>query len=257
MTTVADFGQYTGVNGALTIDGVPFADCQYDIKWTTQDVTYSRGNKRSDGAIPGKRVVTTKIHKVFVHEDAAIVLGYSISDTPITVSAGVLKSAATFTADSVVALTGNPATASRVTITTGVAAITTPGEIIVYGTDSGDRSISEIFTIPDNSIAGTVFTGTKVFKTTTHAAIMDVVGDSGCTLKFDSIVGNSTLTFGDPKIFDLVGTLTKGAKSITITQTDCWFKNGGINWTDSGKVIEVDAEVSMHDPDLLEIDIVG
>lgn len=257
MTTVADFGEYTGVNGAMTIDGVPFADIQYDVKWQTSDVNYPRSNKRSDGCVPGKRTVTTKIRKVFLHEDAAIVLGYSISDTPITGTAGALQAANTFTADTVETIGANPATPSRVTVTTGTEHITTAGKVIVYGTDIGDRAQAEIFTIPINTAPGTVFTGSKVFKTTTHYAIMDLVGDTGATLAIDSIAGSSTLVFGDPKVIDIVGTLTKGAKSITITQEDCWLKNGGISWTDAGKVIEVDADVSMHDPDLLSVVIVG
>jgi hypothetical protein len=256
MTTVADFGEYTGVNGAMTIDGVPFADIQYDVKWQTSDVNYPRSNKRSDGCVPGKRTVTTKIRKVFLHEDAAIVLGYSISDTPITGTAGVLDTATAVVADTIVAIGANPTTPSRVTLTIGTASITTPGDVIVYGTDIGDRPIAEIFAIPDNTVATTVFTGSRVFKTTTHYAVMSVAG-SGATIAVDSIAGSSTLVFGDPKVIDIVGTLTKGAKSITITQEDCWLKNGGISWTDAGKVIEVDADVSMHDPDLLSVVIVG
>jgi hypothetical protein len=241
----------------MTIDGTAFADIQYDIRWGTSDVMYPRSNKRSDGCIPGKRSVQTKIKKVFVHEDAGIVLGYSMSDTPITGANGVLQAANTFTADSVEAIGANPTAASRVKITVGTAAITTAGKVIVYGTDASDQVIAEIYTIPLGTVATTTFTGTKVFKTTTHYAIIDLVGDTGCTLALDSVAGSSTLTFGDPKIFDLVGTLTKGAKSITITQQDCWLKNGGIAWVDSGRVIEVDAEVSMHDPDLLSVVIVG
>jgi len=241
----------------MTIDGVAFADIQYDVKWTTADVNYTRSNKRSDGCVPGKRTVNTKIRKVFVHEDAPIVLGYSMSDTPITGTAGVLQAANTFTADTVETIGANPATASRVKITVGTAAITTAGKVVVYGTDANDQAITEIYTIPISTPAGTSFTGTKVFKTTTHYAIFDLVGDTGCTLAIDSVAGSSTLTFGDPKVFDIVGTLTKGAKSITITQQQCWLKNGGISWVDSGRVVEVDADVSMHDPDLLSVVIVG
>jgi len=257
MTTVADFGQYTGVNGAMTIDGVPFADIQYDIRWATSDVNFTRSNKRSDGCIPGKRSVSTKIRKVFVHDDAAIVLGYSMSDVPITGANGVLQAANTFTPDTVETIGANPTAASRVKITVGTAAIVTAGRVIVYGTDASSQPLAEVFTIPDDTPATTSFTGSKVFKTTTHYAIFDLEGDTGCTLALDSVAGSSTLTFGDPKVFDIVGTLTKGAKSITITQQDCWLKNGGISWVDSGRVIEVDADVGMHDPDLLSVVIVG
>lgn len=257
MTTVADFGEYTGVNGAMTIDGTPFADIQYDVKWATADVNYPRSNKRSDGCVPGKRTVQTKIRKVFLHEDAAIILGYSMSDAPITGTAGALQAANTFTADTIETIGANPATPSRVKLTIGTAAITTAGTVIVFGTDIGDRTQSEIFEIPDNTPATTSFTGSKVFKTTSHYAVIDLVGDSGCTIAVDSVAGTTTLVFGDPKIIDIVGTLTKGSKSITITQQDCWLKNGGISWVDSGRVIEVDAEVSMHDPDLLSVVIVG
>lgn len=257
MTTVDDFGQYTGVNGALTIDGVAFADVQFDIRWATGDVNYPRSNKRSDGCIPGKRTVTCKIRKVFQHEDASIVLGYGITDTPTTGSAGALLAATTITADTMAAITSNPATPSRVTITLSVDAITTAGKIVVYGTDVNDVPITEIFAVPLNAPSGTVYTGSKVFKTTTHLAFVDVASTGGAKAAVAGIAGDATMKFGDPKIFDIVGTLTKGAKTITITLTDCWLKNGGITWTDAGKVIEVDADVSMHDPDTMTVVVVG
>lgn len=255
MTSVADFGEYTGVDGVITIDDIPLADVQYDVKWTRSTVSHSRGGKHSDINLPGKFTVKTKIKKALVYADAAKVLGYSLTDTPLTGTAGVCLAATTITAGTAVGITTDPATPSRIKLTTSVAATTLAGAITIVGTDANDVEISETIAIPAGTPSGTEFVTTKVFKLAAYALPIDITSTGGAKFALDALAGSATYTVGDPKIFDLVGSLPKGATEILITQPDCWFSSGGINWEDAGKVIDVDSDVEMRDPDALTVTV--
>lgn len=258
MTTVPDFGEYTGMYGVVSLDGVPLADVQYDVKWERATVSHSRGGKHSDINIPGKLTVTTKITKALVYADAAKVIGYSLTDTPITGTAETLLSASHVLdgTDNYEDMTDDTiATLSRIRYTLATKAITTGGTITLIGEDADGNAISEVIEVAASPI-GTTWTTTKLFKKLYGHTIraIDSTDDLG-TFTVASIAGNSTYTVGDPKIFDLVGSLPKGSTNIVVTQPDCWFKNGGINWEDSGKIIDVEADVEMRDPDTLSVSV--
>jgi len=258
MTTVNDFAEYTDIDGSLMVGVAPVANIQFDCKWkrTVNKVPMAQGY--AEKQIPGYLELTVKIKKgALIHSDAEVLQGYSLTDTPITGTASTLQAAATFTADTVETIGANPATPSRVRISLTVADITTAGEVIVYGTDAADNKISELFVIPVSTTAGTNFDGSKVFKTTTKAAIIGLASTGGGKLTFASLAGASSITVGNPKVFDIVGTVTKGAKSIQITIPDCWFINGGLTWTEGGKPIPVEVDVAVYDPSALSEDIVG
>jgi hypothetical protein len=84
-----------------------------------------------------------------------------------------------------------------------------------------------------------------------------IASTGGAKVAVDTLAGAASYTVGEPKIFDLVGGVEKSGKVITITQPDCWFSEGGLSFEDAGKILEVSTSVEMHDPDLLEIDVVG
>lgn len=256
MTTVDDFGEYTGAHGVVTVDGVPFADVEYDIKWSRTTVTHSRASKFSDIQIPGKLTVKTTIKKALVHSEAAMVLGYSLTDTSVTGTAGARLAATTIVAGTAVAITTDPATPSMLDITITVGSTTAEGQIIVGGTDANDDPIAESFVIPNGTALGTVFHGAKVFKTCDFALPLDITSGTGAKFQVDSVAGVAYAVH-NPKIFDLVGGVTKAGKSITITQPDCWFSEGGLSFVDAGSILEVNSAVEMHDPDLLEVVVVG
>lgn len=258
MTTVADFGEYTGAMGTITVGGVALADVQYDVKWKRSTVSHSRGGKHSDLNLPGKLTVTTKIKKALVYADVAKTLGYSLTDTPISGSAETLLAASHVLdgtdnyedmADDTIA------TPSRIRYTLATAAIVTGGTITIIGEDADGNAMEELITVEASAI-GTTWTSTKVFKKVYGHTIrgIDSTGDLG-TFAVASIAGSATYTVGDPKIFDLVGTLTKGSTTIVITQPDCWFTEGGIAWEDAGKVVDVECPVEMRDPDTLSISV--
>ncbi|MCK9521033.1 MAG: hypothetical protein M0R74_18715 [Dehalococcoidia bacterium] len=261
MTTVADFEEYTDVHGVITIGGVVLANVQYDVKWKRNVVSVPRAGAKSNREIPGILSVETKLKKVLIHDDAPIVLGYSLNDTPITggaeallVASGVLDGTTRVTDLTTTTL----AAASRIQLTLQTKDVTVGGTATLVGEDANGNPIAEVLVVPADMEIGDTLTTAKVFaKAFTLTTIgVDSADDTG-TFKVDAIAGSSTLTVGDPKVFDLVGMVTKGGKSIQITQPDCWFANGGLTWTEGGSPIDVELEVRMYDPSLLEVDIVG
>jgi len=252
MTTVADFEEYTGVMGTVTLAGTPLADVEYDLKLSRKTVSRDRSSKYSAVNIPGAFEVKTTIKKALARTDAPLVIGAFLNATPVGGTAGVVLAAtAPGAADAWFPAAITIATPSRIRITCDTAPITTAGKITVMGTDVNGSPQQEEFTIPALGIGESV-TGTKLFKSTTGATNVGVRSTSG-KFKLDSIVGASTYTVGDPLIFDLVGTLTKGAHALVFTQPDCWFTSGGINWANAGSIVEVALDVEMHDPDLLTV----
>ena len=234
--------------------GGALADVEYDIKWSRSTVTHSRGGKHSDIAIPGKLTVKTKIKKALVYADAARTLGFGLTDTSVSGTATACLAATSFTAGTAVAITSDPATASVLRVRTSTDVSTAAGGFTIVGTDINDREISETLTIPNGTLVGTDFYTSKVFKLANWAVTNGITG----SIKFqiDGVAATATYAVGDPKIFDLVGVLTKGATTITITQPNCWFSSGGIAWTDAGKIVDVDADVEMRDPDTLTVVVV-
>ena len=241
--------------GTITIGGVALADVEFDCKWSRGTVSHARGGKYSDIQIPGKLTVKTKIKKALVYADAPKTLGYSLNDTPITGTGGTIKAGVTVSADGYTAsTTPTIATASRVRATVATSAMTTPGTLTIIGTDASGNNLEEIIPVGLIDVAAFV-TSTKVFKTVTGVVTTGLRSTGGGTLTIASITGNTSFTVGNPKVFDLIGTLTKGATTIVVTLPDCWFSSGNLNWSDASKIIDVDADVEMHDPDLLKVDI--
>jgi hypothetical protein len=258
MTAVSDFGEYTGAMGTITVGGVALADVQYDVKWERATVSHARGGKHSDINIPGKLTVKTKIKKALVYADVAKTLGYSLTDTPISGTAETLLATSTVlnASDFYEDMTDDTiATASRIRYTLQTKAIVTGGTITIIGEDADGNAMEELIAVAASAI-GTTWTSTKVFKKVFGHVIrgIDSTDDLG-TFVVASIAGSATYTVGDPKVFDLVGTLTKGATTVVITQPDCWFKTGGIAWEDAGKIIDVDGDVEMRDPDTLSVSV--
>lgn len=259
MTTVADFGEYTGMFGTITIGGVALADVEFDCKWSRGTVSHARGGKYSDIQIPGKLTVKTKIKKALVYADAPKTLGYSLNDTPITGTAEALLAASSVldATDFYIDMTdATIATESLIKITLQTKNITTGGTITLIGENTAGVAISEIIDLPATAVVGATWTSTKTFKVLYGMTVRgtDSTDDTG-TFKVESIAGNTSFTVGNPKVFDLIGTLTKGATTIVVTLPDCWFSSGNLNWSDASKIIDVDADVEMHDPDLLKVDI--
>lgn len=260
MTTVADFGEYTGIMGTVTIGGVPLADVEYDLKWERTTVSHQRSGKRSAINIPGSLKVSTTVKKALVRTDAPTVIGYTLTDTPGSGTAVTLLATSTVldASTNYDAMTDptKPGTASKVRLTLQTKNVTATGggTVTLIGTDVNDLPQTDILTIPDGMIIGEFVDSAKAFKTVAAMVTVDVdsTGDTG-TFKVESLAGTATYTVGDPEIFDLVGTLTKGAHTLVFTQPDCWFSNGGINWTNGDEIIEVNLNVEMHDPDLLTV----
>jgi len=255
MTTIADFGEFTGVHGVVTKGGSPIADVTYDVSWKRDTIKLPRSGARSDKNLPGKLTVTTKIKRAMV--DAALA-GASLNDTPITGAAETLLATSTVldASDWYEDMTDSSiAAASRIRLTLQTKAITTGGTVTLIGEDAAGSAIEELIEIAAATV-GTTWTSTKVFKKLYGMTVraVDSTDDTG-TFAVTSITGNSSYTVGDPLIFTLVGKVEKpdGSK-IQITQPDCWIEGGSLKFEDAGKAVEEDLSVIMRDPDDLTLD---
>jgi hypothetical protein len=255
MTTVTDFEEYSDVDGAITLGGVALANVQYDVKWSRDVVKAPRAGARSDRNLPGKLTVTTKLKKILIHDDAARVLGYSLNDTPLTGAAEELKTGVALAADGYTAMSDTViAAASRIRATVASSAITTGGRLDIVGEDTAGNPLTESLTVTTLGV-GEYVTGTKLFKEVFGVIVYSIRSTGEGTLTIASVTGASEYTVGDPVVFDLVGTLTKGSKSITITQPNCWISGSGLAWTEGGKPLDIDLPVEMYDPGDLTVDI--
>lgn len=257
MTVVSDWGEYTGVHGTVTIGGAAIADVFYDIKWKRATVSHGRSGKYSDANYPGKLTVETKIKKALIYTDAAKVIGYSLTASPITGTAETLLAASHVldATDNYEDMTDDTiATLSRIRYTLATKAITVGGTITLIGEDNDGNAISETIEVSAPASIGDTWTTTKLFKKVYGHTIraIDSTDDLG-TFTVASIAGSASYSVGDPKVFDLIGTLTQGSTTLVFTQPDCWFTEGGIAWEDAGKVVEVECPVAMRDPDTLTV----
>lgn len=257
MTTVADFGEFTDVDGQITIGGVRIANVQYDVKWKRNVNKIPRSGSRSQKNIPGYLEVTTKLKSILIHSNAAALVGASLSDTPLTGAAETLKTGVALDADGYTA-TSDPtiASPSRIRATVATSAITTGGTLVIDGEDNAGNPLQETLEIGTIGV-GEYVTGTKLFKEVFGVIVHGIRSTGGGTLTIASVAGASAYTVGDPLVFDLVGIVTKGSKSIQITQPDCWMSSGEFAWSEGGKPMEINVEIQMYDPELFEYDIIG
>jgi hypothetical protein len=241
------------------VDGDPFLDVECDLRFTRGLVSHKLASRYGPVQLPGGFTVKCTIKKVLVHSEAAMVIGYGMSDTPTTGSVHTIGgAAASVSADEVRNNSQAMTYPSRIALTftkgTGTG-ITTAGQCLVVGTNSNDTQISEMFIIPTCTTT-TTWTGTKVFKTVSHVIYTNVITNGDGTLGTASIAGNVHYVVGDPKVMDLTVGVEKGGKSIIFTLPDGWFSEGGLAFADPDTILEVNAPFDMHHPDELELDVV-
>jgi len=257
MSTTPEFGKFTGVHGAVLIDGDhELANVMFDLAWTTETIAQERSGAYSDEHIPGKRTITCKVTGALQKAEMQRQVGYSLNETPDTGTAGVLEAAGVFVAGTPIVVSANPVTPSRIRHALSVDGIDTGGTVIDIGTDVKNNPISEVVDIPVDSIAGTNFDGTKVFKTLEYVLPVGVVSATG-ELQIESLAGTSTYVIGPLKVFELVGKAEDDDGNLfQVTMPDCWFKNGGLVFKGPGVLVPCDLDVDIHDADLMEVDLV-
>ncbi|MFA7121222.1 MAG: hypothetical protein WC277_07055 [Bacilli bacterium] len=257
-TTVGEFEEYTGVNGIVKIDGTEILDVQYDISWETATVEHKRGNKRSSVYIPGSKTVKTTIKKALARTDVPKTLIYSLTDTPVTGTADVVSAAVVFgAANAWTAAAKTMTTPSAIRATLSVAAVTTAGYVTIFGEDENGDPMNDDLYFPTTLLVGASVDTTKIFSKVYGFLNQGVVSTGAGKIALAGVAATSTATMGDPKLFTLVGEISKVVSgvthTITITQPECWFTRGGIAWTSGDEVIEVDTDVQMHDPEKMTV----
>lgn len=219
----------------------------FDFTVTRGLASGARSGKWSDLNKPGKVTVTGKITRIQRNAD---LIQAALNATPTTGTATTLEAAAVFTAGTTILINdAPPTTPSRVRVTLGTAALTTGGTLVIYGTDPNDNAISEVLTLANGSVATTTWTTRNVFKTCTYALPVGIASTGGGTLKFDAIVGDSTVNVGDPKEFNLIGYVADGSNNITITLAHCFFTGAKFSFTDASAQLKDDLPFAITDPD--------
>ena len=257
-TTVGEFEEYTGVNGIVKIDGTELLDVEYDVSWETSTIEHKRGNKRSSVYLPGSRTVRTTIKKALARTDVPKTLIYSLTDTPVTGTADVVSAAVVFGAANAYTATPKTMTSpSAIRATLSVAAVTTAGYVTIFGEDENGDPMNDDLYFPTTLLVGASVDTTKIFSKVYGFLNQGVVSTGAGKIALAGVAATSTATMGDPKLFTLVGEVSKVVSGvthkITITQPECWFTTGGIAWTSGDEVIEVNSDVQMHDPSKLTV----
>ena len=235
---------YTAVKGVLDYGG-PIAFVKFDITWNRDVAKQERGGMWSPLNLPGgfevKGTVTTII------TDGAL-LAASINETPTTGTAETLKSGRALLIDGWVDnVDTSIATPSRIRLTVAAAPVTTAGYITLIGTNANDQEISEEVYVGLLGIAENA-TSKQVYKTCLGTYNHGVVSATG-TLTVASIVGDSTVNVGSPKIFNLIGSVVDGSSNVTITCNNVFFTGGGLPVESVNTVIKGEFPFVMRDAD--------
>lgn len=253
MTTVADFGEYTDVNGTIKIDDVTLADVECDFSWERTTIGHKRAGKRSEINFPGGFTYKLTVKKALIRDDIPSTIGYSLTDTPISGTADSVKEATVFGDAGVYTEAAKTMTTpSVIRFTLSVDVVTTAGYVTLIGEDAGGNIIEDTVYFPTTMLVGGTVDTAKPFKKVYGWLNQGVVSTGGGKIALDGVAGTSTWTVGDPKIFDLELDLTKGAHVLKANIPDCWFTTGGISWTAGGELIENSLNVAIHDWDEIE-----
>lgn len=250
MTTVADFGEYTDAHGTVKVGGSVLADVECDFTWERNTNEREVAGKRGPMSYPGGITYKLTVKKALARDDIPTTLAASLTDTPVSGTADVVKTATVFGA-------ANAWTAAAVTLTTpsivrftlGTAVVTTAGYVTLFGEDAGGNVIEESVYFPTTLLVGQTVDTNQFFKKTYGWVNQGVVSTGSGTIKLDGVAAAASWKIGDPDIFDMEIYLTNGAHVFKAEIPDCWFTNGGISWTTGGKVIESELNVAIRDFD--------
>jgi hypothetical protein len=219
----------------------------FDFTVTRGLATGARSGKWSDLNKPGKVTVTGKITRIQRNAD---LIQAALNAVPTTGTAVTLEAAATFTAGTAIPINdAPPTTPSRIRVTLSVAAITTGGTLVIYGTDPNNNAISEVLTIQNGAVAATTWTTRNVFKTCPYALPVTVASTGGGKFEFDAIVGDSTVNLGSPKEFNLIGSVVEDGNNITVTLAHCFFTGAKFSFTDASAQLKDEVPFAITDPD--------
>jgi hypothetical protein len=236
---------YTGVQGVVTYADAALADAMFDFTVTRGLASGTRSGKWSDLNKPGKVTVTGKITRIQRNAD---LIQAALNSTVQTGTATACLAATSFTAGTAVPITLDPATVSRLKVTTSNAATTLAGGFTIVGTNANDQEISETITIPAATPSGTSFYTSKAFKLANYAITDAITG----TAKFqiDGVAASATVVVGDPKEFNLIGYVADGSNNITITLAHCFFTGTKFSFTDASAQLKDDLGFAVTDPDV-------
>lgn len=235
---------YTGISGVVTYADAALVDAMFDFTVTRGVASGTRSGKWSDLNKPGKVSVSGKITRIQRNAD---LLQAALNSTVQSGTATVCLAETSFTAGTAVPITSDPATVSRLKVTTTTASTTAAGGFTIVGTDANDQEISETIAVPASTISGTVFYTSKAFKLANWAITDGITGSA--KFKIDGVAASATVVVGSPKEFNLIGSVVDGSNNITVTLSNCFFTGAKFSFTDSSAMLTDDVPFAVTDPD--------
>lgn len=239
-----------GSQGYIKLQGgAIWADATVNFTLTQASATAPRGGKFSDLNLPGKRTCTITAKNIM---RSGAMPGGMLTDTAVSGSATELQAAATFTAGTAITLGADPATPSRVKVTLSVAAITTGGTLVIYGTDINDTPISEVLTIANGSVATTTWTTRNLFKTTDYALPVLVASSGGGKFAFDGVAASAAYTTTSaPQLYQLEfgGLDSVTGNTVYVRASNCFANKAALAYADANTVFMDDVGFTIEDLD--------
>ena len=246
-TPVANFGEYNDSHGIVKKNGVTIQDVECDFSWELKTDTHKVAGKWAPIEYPTEYSYTLTIKKALARENIATNIVPSLTATPLSGTAEVVKAATAFGAAGVftpAAKTMTTPSAIRATLDTAV--VTTAGYVSIIGTDVNDEPIEDALYFPTTMLVGGTVDTDKVFKTVTGYLNQGVVSATG-KIKLDGIAGTTTWTAGAPETFELEIDLVKDGHTTKAVIPTAWFKNGGWPWSTGRTPIELNQDVAIRD----------
>jgi hypothetical protein len=252
MTSPTEIQHWTGAQGKIYADDNLIADAEFKFDPTRGSAKHARAGKWSPLDLPGVYELTISAKGVL--RDMKF-LGGMMNATSTSGQAAVLVAAAPIVPDTVVECTNDPTSPSRIRFAyakgTGTG-ITTPGQIIVYGTDPQGAEDTEIIDVGLTTDATKNFDGKKLFATVVNYAVIDLVINGDGTGELRSIAGAAAYTLGDAQRYTIVckalNTLT--GNFVMATVNNAWISKGSFaSGADANHVMEEDIVFHVEDLD--------
>jgi hypothetical protein len=129
--------------------------------------------------------------------------------------------------------------------------VTTPGQILAFGTDVNDAELTEVIDVPIITDATKNLDGKRTFKSVSSFTPLGLVIDGDGTMSFNTIVGGTSYTVGMPKYYDLECVVEDSVTGDFIMALfhHAWISKGLFASGDANKLLDEDIAFTIQDPD--------
>jgi len=174
----------------------------------------------------------------------------ALSESPSVGVAGTMKTAATFTAGTMIAMTTPNTIPAQIKATLASFPMTTGGSLLFIGVDAAGNPIAEQVTVGATDLAGTVYQ-TKGAFICNEVLPIGCASSGGGTLVFASVAGATSGTnLSSPALVNIIAKATKNdgsGRKIWLYFNNCAIKKTGLS-SKGGDAITTKVEFYMRNP---------